>query len=171
MTDKGFTTEEFSLKPSVYMRRVGMHWLGRNWWWLFALPAALAIGSAWQPVLIFVAMMLFFLLYPGVTMLVYFRYSLSPFARATLYSQKVTLGADGIRQEFYTDERYERVPADNFFATDAVEYGDINDKLLIFKLRSGAGDLIMVPLSAIAEELRPHIESIVADCGITFAKG
>lgn len=169
-TSEIFSTEKFFLSASVYMKREASMWLTRNWWWLIAIPVALVIGSAWMPVLIFVALMLLCLLYPGVMMMVYFHYSLSPFARATLYSQRVILTDKALSRDFFPDDRFAQVPASQSFLMADIEQAQIVGRHVFIKISGGKDRLIAVPLSAIPDEQNIGLCRWLNDCGMDFAR-
>lgn len=164
-----FTTEHFTPGSGYFIRHAASCWVHRNWWWLFALPIALAIGSAWLPVLIFVALMLVFLLYPGVTMIVWFHCMLSPFARAELYEQQVSLNKNGLSRHYFPDDKFSSVPDNEHYSIAEIAHIEFHSKHLMFILKGKSYGYLAVPLAAIPEEHRDNIADRMADCGIDFA--
>ena len=124
-------TETYSPGLKFFLRRAASQWVGGNWWWLFAFPAILAIASPWSPVLLFIALMLVFLLYPGMTMIVYFQCMLSPYARDCVYRQSVIFSSEGLERMFYPDENYEWVATNFLNEFDTLKELDIDEKGLI----------------------------------------
>lgn len=165
-----FSTGKFFLSASVYVKREASMWFTRNWWWIIAGPVALVMGSAWIPVLIFVALMLLCLLYPGVMMMVYFHYSLSPFARATLYSQCVILTDKALSRDFFPDDRFAQVPEPQSFLMTDIERVQIVGKYVFIKIYGGKDRLIAVPLSAIPDEQHIELDRWINGCGMDFAR-
>ncbi len=164
---KGFKSNSFSLPTSIFTNRAAMRWLRRHLWWIIIPPMILIIASAWIPALIFVALMLIFLLYPAVTMMVYFHCTLSPYAQSTLYLQRITLASDGLTRIFISDERFSSVPENQQFAVSQIEYVELRNKNLFFKIKGGTDHYIILPLSAIPNEENTY--EIITSCGIDFA--
>lgn len=98
------TTGIYNGTPGGYVRRVAVMWLIHRWWaWL--LPVAVCcVAAAWEPVWIFVALMLIFLLYPSLMMMIYFYHVLSPEAQRSLLPHTVTVCVNTIVVDYH-DER------------------------------------------------------------------
>ncbi|MBO5053107.1 MAG: hypothetical protein J6C44_02585 [Muribaculaceae bacterium] len=104
------STEVFTPGASAYMTRVARRWLSANLWWVIALPAAMTIASLWESVFIFIALMVTFLLYPGVLMMVYYRYALDPWSRLAVYPQQITVNGNTVIRSFIPSDNFPNVP-------------------------------------------------------------
>lgn len=150
-------TLPFQGTPSAYVRHVFVAWLCR-WWWVWALPiAACVVGACFDFVWVFVALMIICLLYPGLLMMIYFNYALSPEARRTLLPRRVTISDKPDITITYEDDR---TPAEVIGAADVkdVEFGGSNVTITLLKPRYHH---ITVPVSAIPEEERKNFYTLV----------
>lgn len=157
------TTQSFRGTPSGYVRRVASMLLLR-WWWAIAIPvAACAVLAVNEAVWLFVAMMLVFLLYPGLTMMIYFNYAFSPEAQRTLYEQTVTVSDKGITVH-YLDKgiSLDYVSAD----IKGIEFGN---KDILIKLKEPRYNHISIPLSAIDIDSQQEFSDIIAKFSPTVA--
>lgn len=103
-------TEVFTPGATSYMSVLARRWVTHNLWWLIILPLAPAVAAIFEPVWLFVALMITFLLYPGVLMMVYYRYALSPWSRLAVYSQRVIINGRNVSREFVPEEKWPSVP-------------------------------------------------------------
>jgi hypothetical protein len=158
-----YTTNTFCGTPSGFVRRVGTMLLFR-WWWAIAIPvAACCILAINEAVWLFVAMMLIFLLYPGLTMMVYFNYAFSPEAQRTLYEQSVT-----ISNKLITVSYIDKKTAISYSIDDVagIEYGS---KEILIKLKKPRYNHLAIPLSAIDNDDRQKVFDILAEFCPTVA--
>lgn len=162
-------TEPYTAGLKYFLRRAASQWIGGSWWWLFAFPAILAIASPWLPILLFIALMLVFLLYPGVTMIVYFHCMLSPYARDCVYRQSVIFSSRGLERRFYPDDNYATVSENQEFATKDIQRIELHNKYLLFIIKGGKYNYIIVPAEELNDEDISAAETISHECGIDFA--
>lgn len=162
-------TETYSPGLKFFLRRAASQWVGGNWWWLFAFPAILAIASPWSPVLLFIALMLVFLLYPGMTMIVYFHCMLSPYARDCVYRQSVIFSSEGLERMFYPDENYAIVSENQKYTMTDIRRIELHDKYLLFIIKGGKYNYIIIPSEKLTDEDISSAETISNKCGIDFA--
>lgn len=148
------TTAPFTGTPSAYVRHVGLQLLWR-WWWAWAIPvAACFIAACFEAVWAFVGFMLLFLLYPGLVLLVYYRYAFSPEAVNSLQPRTVTI-TDKSLTVTYTGER--RIAPRTYTAKDikGVETGRGH---VVFDFRRPPHHHISIPLDAVPEgQLKPFL--------------
>lgn len=104
------TTDVFTPGASTYMKCVAYRWFTANLWWVIALPTVLGVASVWDSLLMFVALMVTFLLYPSLLMIVYYRYALAPWSRLSVFAQQITINGDTITRSFIPSEDFPSVP-------------------------------------------------------------
>lgn len=68
------------------------------------------VAACFNVMWVFVAFMLVCLLYPGLLMMIYFNYALSPQARRTLLPHSVTLTDDSIRVTYHKPDEDDSMP-------------------------------------------------------------
>lgn len=138
-------TEPFRGTPGAYVRRCTLMWLGR-WWWALALPVAVCAALALsEPVWLFVAMMVLFLLIPAIIAFVYFRYGLSPEAVQTLLERTVSVDGRAITvTDTGSGKTHRYAPTDIHSVEDT-------GKTLVIRLVHPRYHHIAVPLSAVPE--------------------
>lgn len=113
MPVNALVTTPFSGTAGAYVRHCMMRWLGR-WWWSLALPVAVCAAlSLWQPVWLFVALMLLCLLAPAVLAFIYYNYALSPQAVATLAPRTVAVDSQGLTLTDTATGKTERINKSN----------------------------------------------------------
>ncbi len=157
------TTEAFRGTPTGYVRRVAVMLLAR-WWWAVAIPvAACLILSMHEAVWLFVAMMLIFLLYPGLTMMIYFNYAFSPEAQRTLYEQTVSVDNKSIDINYIEKNISLSVNADDI---SGIEF---NAKDILVKLKKPRYNHISIPLSAIGADVQQEFIDAISKFSPTVA--
>jgi hypothetical protein len=158
-----YTTKPFHGTPSDFVRRVAVMWLSR-WWWVVALPIAicgvLAINEAMW---LFVAMMLLFLLYPGLMMMIYINYAFSPEARHTLYEQTVTISSAGIEINYIEKNKVDK------FAVSEILDVECGDKHVVVKFKKPRYSHVSIPLTAIDEAQRQPLFKLISELWPTMA--
>jgi hypothetical protein len=156
-----YTTSQFHGTPSGFARHVGAMWLGR-WWWVVTLPIVLCLLlSINEATWLFVTLMLVFMLYPGLTMMVYFNYAFSPEARRTLYEQTVTVTDCKITVS-YIEKNY---TAD--YGVNDVVGVEFNSKHTLIKLKHPRYNHIAIPLTAVDDAHKQQFYDILANYDTT----
>lgn len=94
-------TEIYKVAASRYGRRVVMR-LASRWWWALALPlgAAIIVGI-WDWRWWFVALVMIFILYPGLLFIAYYYYALSPEAVRAILPQRAQITPDAVTLIYY----------------------------------------------------------------------
>lgn len=135
-----------------------------RWWWAIAIPvAACCILAINEAVWLFVAMMLIFMLYPGLTMMVYFNYAFSPEAQRTLLEQTVTISDKQITVNYIEKKQSVTYTAND---VQGVEFGS---KVILVKLKHPRFNHIAVPINAIETHNRQQFFDILAKFCTTVA--
>lgn len=164
------TTEPFQGTPSAYVRHVFVAWLCR-WWWVWALPvAACVIGACYNFVWVFVALMIVCLLYPGVLMMIYFNYALSPEARHTLLPRRVTItDAPAITITYEKSPDRKNLPPEENYGTADVKDVELGGHNIVFILRHPRYHHISVPITAVPEAQRKSFFALAEKFSPTLA--
>lgn len=143
-----FTTEVFRATPGSYVRRVMGMWTGR-WWWTMALPLAVTLVlTLWEPVWFFVALMILFLLVPGVMFFVYYRYALTPEAMTAIQDKTVAVGPDGLTVRLMDKDKDIRIPAADILSVEDT------GKTLVVRLKGSPFHHLAIPVSALDADVR-----------------
>lgn len=148
ISGSAIVTDAFRDKPDRYVRRIMSMWFGR-WWWTMAVPVLVCVAlSAVNAVWIFVAMMILFLLVPGIIAMVYYNYALTPRASMALADRTVTLRAKSLVVRM-VDSGKEEV----YTPTDIRSVED-SGKRLIVRFHKPQYSHIAIPMTAIPEDCR-----------------
>lgn len=160
---QSYTTQPFRGTPSKFVRRVAAMWLGR-WWWAVTIPVvACCILAINEAVWIFVALMLVFLLYPGLTLFIYINYAFSPEAQHSLYEQTVTVDEKSIKIT-YTEKN--NIISYSVNDISGIEY---NSDHVLVKLKKPRYNHISIPLSAIEKTEQQSFFDMLAKFDQTVA--
>lgn len=144
----GLTTDVFRATPGSYVRRVMGMWCGR-WWWTMALPIVVCAAlTLVEPMWLFVAMMILFLLVPGVMSLVYYRYALTTEAMTAIQEKTVTVGEKALTMHLCESGKEKRIAA-----ADIVSVEDTG-RTLVVRLKGGRYNHLAIPVSAIPADVR-----------------
>ena len=136
----------FRLSASDYVRRAGLRWLGR-WWWAWALPAAVMLAMAFaDAVWLFVFFMVVCMLYPGLVMMLFYHYALSPEARRSIEEHTVTADRSGLTLAF-DNPRLQPVT----YPYSAVTGVAVSRRFLVIDLDKPRYNHIAIPVSALPD--------------------
>lgn len=100
MDNNRITTQTCKVSPMHYFGRLLRTWLSHNWPWLVLTAAALVMLSVWNPLFVYVGLMLVFLVFPMLLYYLWFAYALHPDCRASILSKQVELSDEGITCRF-----------------------------------------------------------------------
>lgn len=160
---QSYTTQPFCGTPSSYVKHVGGMLLVR-WWWAVAIPLiACLILSLHEAVWLFVAMMLLFLLYPGLTMMIYFNYAFSPEAQRTLHEQTVTVTEKHITVTYTEKNRTLNLTANDIAGIE------FNSKHTLIKLKTPRYNHLAIPATAIDEDKKEEFYRLLSNFSPTVA--
>ncbi len=170
------STAIFSISPGTYVRTILGIWASQWWWAILIPPASLAtLGVVLNPAFYYIALMLLFLIYPGVLVLIYFNYALTPEARAEIIPHRLTFRHEAISIEYFksgTDN-----DGNNIFILESestVNASDITDithtrTKTVLRLQSRRIRIIIVPYTASENIIDKEIDDII-DSYIDFKK-
>ena len=99
----------------------------------------------------FVALMLIFLLYPGLVMFVYINHAFSPEAQRTLYEQTVTISDSGIQINYIDKNNSVRYDVNDIAGVE------FNANHTVVKFRKPRYYHIAIPMSAVDEASQPQM--------------
>lgn len=142
-------TGVFKGTPGAYVRRCMGMWLA-HWWWALALPVAVCVALAFsEPVWLFVAMMIFFLLLPAVLAFVWYKYALSPEAVQTIKDKTVTLRDNGSIMVTMTE-----TDKSHTYTPDKVKSVEDTGKTLVIRFKAPAYHHLDIPLESVPQDVR-----------------
>lgn len=176
MNVKAPTTAIFTISPGTYVRTVLSIWASQWWWAILIPPAAFAtLGAAFNPAFCYIALMLLFLIYPGVLVIIYFNYALTPEARAEIIPHRLTFRHESISIEYFkskTDNDGNKIfileSQSTVKASDIIDIAHTRTKTIL-RLQSRRIRIIIVPYTASANSLNTEIDDII-DSYIDFKK-
>lgn len=144
-------TETYRIEPSTYARVVLGRWLSR-YWWIGAVPVALAVGfSFWQIEFLIVALILAMLVYPFAVFTVYMNYALTDRARASLLPHVTILDNDKIVEKWdVVDDVPTMLP--NVFSLEVNRLNGISQtkNQIILAYGRGVADILIIPVTSFA---------------------
>lgn len=123
-------TRQFTPGATRYMSLLARRWAAYNFWWLIMGPLIPAILAVWIPVCIFISLMIALLLYPGVLMLVYYKYALSPWSRLSVYTQQISISGMVMTRHFVPSDSWPVVPEDQVLPLASKDFKRVGDYML-----------------------------------------
>lgn len=108
MENRRIITRPCKVTPMHYFGRLLRIWLSHNWPWIVLTGIVLVMLSVWNPLFVYVGLMLVFLVFPMIFYYLWFAYALHPDCRASILSKQVELSDEGITCRF-DDGRFETI--------------------------------------------------------------
>lgn len=137
----------FQVSSTVYVRELAGIWMSRHWWILVLIPAAFAVAGLYDSRWLIVALMVLMILTPGIMMIVYFNFALSPeIARRTL-RQTFAAGPEGFTVSFLPHEESGYSPEPEHIAFADIRGIDDTGKYFIVRLRRSPYSIMIFPTS------------------------
>ena len=100
MENRRIITRPCKVTPMHYFGRLLRIWLSHNWPWIALTGVVLVMLSVWNPLFVYVGLMLVFLVFPMIFYYLWFAYALHPDCRASILSKQVELSDEGITCRF-----------------------------------------------------------------------
>lgn len=127
------------ISSATYSRRLATIWLDRHWWLIVIPVAACLIAGMYDWRWLVIAFALLLIVWPGILMIVYFRYALTPEARKAILDKTVVKNPDGSLSITYlppTDPDAPAPPAPEHIPATAIRRVEYTGKSTIYYLKS-----------------------------------
>lgn len=147
-------SEYFTVRPGVYARHLLAIFIER-WWWMFVIPmAALLLLGMTDVRWLIVALMLLLVVSPGVLLLVYFNYALTPdTARRVLPQRVIVNDSEGFVIEYAQPDDFGHRHPDEHISADRILRIDDAGSMIVLRLKSSPYSIIILP-TEVAETMR-----------------
>jgi len=143
----------FRTEPSAYIKEIVVRWFARNIWWFVAVIAVcIALAFIVDTAFIFVASMIVCIVIPFVLAFVYYGYGLRPSSTRWFLPRMIEVTDRGLCIRYMPDERFKRLPADEFLPIGLVAGLKIGERNDVVYLGSSYDDFIIVSADAFAAD-------------------
>lgn len=143
----------FRTEPSAYIKEIVYQWFARNIWWFVALIAVcLVLAFTVDTAFIFVASMIVFIVIPFVLAFVYFGYGLRPSSSRWFLPRRLEVTDTGLSIHYMPDERFKRLPSDEFMPIARVAGLKIGERNDVVYLGHSYDEFLIVSADAFAPD-------------------
>ncbi len=128
-------------------------WLADYWLALAAVPVlCLIAGAVFDLRLVFVALILVFLIIPGIVFMVYFYYGVSPHCRFSILPHSMIIDSSGLRVDYKSEDDTTPAHAPETINWSQLTIVDATAKSIIMQYGSSRYSLIIIPPTAFESE-------------------
>lgn len=128
-------------------------WLADYWLALAAVPVlCLIAGAVFDLRLVFVALILVFLIMPGIVFMVYFYYGVSPHCRFSILPHSMIIDSSGLTVDYESEDDTAPAHAPETINWSRLAMVDTTDRSIIMQYGSSRYSLIIIPHTAFESE-------------------
>lgn len=138
----------FCVKPAIYVRELMSIWMWK-YLWLIALPLIVFIVlGCYDTRWLIVALMMLMIVLPGVMLIVYFNFALTPDTARRTLPQSISVSDSGINLTYLPHPESGYTPEAEHVTFADIKAIDDTGMYLILRLRQSPYSIIILPASA-----------------------